>query len=584
MRPRPTRVLLALALAVAAAAVAPGARAQQRDSLGRALELEGEGRLPDAVAAYRALLAAQPANLLALLGAERVYAQLGRRDSTAELARRALAVDSTDRTIHVVLLRSLLALRDDSAATAEFERWVVAAPRDRAPYEEMARLLLADGREAQARATVLRARQRLGDARIGAASLAEVEMREAAYGPAAEEWRSAVAREPGMLEAAVYSLRNVLPTDRDAVLRILVSGADAATGRSIAVDLLLAWDDPRRAWDLVRGALPVAGAGRVGMLRRFAAGAARLDGPEGERVAAQALELLAADQRGADAARTRIEAARAYAAAGDPAAARRLLRLLAEGPDTPDGVASAARATLIELAAAEGAPEEAARLLDRERGTLPVRDVQRLGRRIAFAWLRAGDTERAGAAVTGDSSLAGDEVRGWVALYRGDLREAGATLRAVGADAGDPDRAPERADAVALASVVQRDSFPALGAALLLAARGDTLAASRALAAVAGALEGEAWAEVQLRAARLAEAAHDTVAAETAWAAIAARPGPSPAGAAALLALARVSAQRGRYAEAAERLEALILRDPDSALVPEARRELGRVRGLMPRS
>ena len=83
---------------------------------------------------------------------------------------------------------------------------------------------------------------------------------------------------------------------------------------------------------------------------------------------------------------------------------------------------------------------------------------------------------------------------------------------------------------------------------------------------------------------RFAVAAHDTAAAEALWTAIAARPGPSPAGAAALLALARVSAGRGRYAEAAERLEALILRHPDSALVPEARRELDRARGLVPRS
>jgi tetratricopeptide (TPR) repeat protein len=186
--------------------------------------------------------------------------------------------------------------------------------------------------------------------------------------------------------------------------------------------------------------------------------------------------------------------------------------------------------------------------------------------------------------VAGDSSLAGDEVRGWGALYRGALREARETLRAVGADAGDPALAPQRAEAVALAALVQRDSFPALGAALLLAARGDTLGASRALAAVAGELDGEARAEVQLRSARLAAAAHDTASAEAAWAAIAARPDPSPAGAAALLSLARISAERGRFAEAAERLETLILRDPDSALVPEARRELDRVRGLVPRS
>jgi hypothetical protein len=549
-----------------------------------ALELEEAGRLPEAVEAYRGVLAAQPANLSALLGIERVYAQLGRRDSTVVLARRALAVDSTNGTIHLILLRSLRALRDDSGTAAAFERWVAVAPRQGAPYEEMARLLLADGHDAQARAVVQRARQRLGDPHVAAAQLAEVEMREAAYGPAAEEWRNAVARVPGMLDAAVYSIRNVLPGDRDPVLRTLMAGADAAAGRAIAVELLLAWGDPRRAWGTLLAGLPAAGAGREALLRRFAEDAARREDPEGERAAAGALELLAQGQQGADAAQTRIESARAYAAAGDATAARRLLRTLAEAPDTPGHVAAAARATLIELAATEGAPEEAARLLDRERESLPVGDAQRLARRVAFAWLKAGAPDRAFAAVAGDASLAGDEVRGWVALYRGALREAAATLRAVGADAGDAARAPERADAVALASAVGRDSFPALGAALLQAARGDSLGASRALAEAAGGLEGEARAEVEIRAGRFAVAAHDTAAAEALWTAIAARPGPSPAAAAALLALARVSAGRGRYAEAAERLEALILRHPDSALVPEARRELDRARGLVPRS
>jgi tetratricopeptide (TPR) repeat protein len=579
MRSRLGRIALVLCAAAPVAARAPA-----QVPLERALDLEQEGRLAEAAEAYRAVLALQPADVGALLGAERAYAQLGRRDSAAALARRALAVDSTSRLINVVLLRSLRALRDDSALAAAFERWTSAAPRDVAPYEEMARLLLADGRDAQARALVQRARQRLGDPRAAAAQMAEVEAREAAYGPAAEEWRSAVAREPGMLEAAVHSLRTVAPADRDLVLRTLSGGPDAVTGGAIAVDLLLAWEEPRHAWALLRGGLPESGPVRAARLRHFAEGVGRLDGVEARRMAAEALELSAQSQTGPDAARTRIESARAFAAAGDVAAARRLLRAMAEAPGTPSGVASAARATLVELAAAEGAPGEAARLLEQERASLSVGEFQHLARRVAFAWVRSGAVDRAEAAVAGDSSLAGDEVRGWVALFRGDLDRAAATLRAVGADAGDPDRAPERAAAVALASAVGRDPLPALGAALLMAAEGDTLGSSRALAGVARALDGDAQAEVRLWAARFAAAAHDTAAAVATWEEVAARPGASTAGAAALLSLARVAATRGRFAEAADRLEELILRDPESALVPEARRELDRVRGLVPRS
>ena len=579
MRSRLGRTALVLCALAALAARSPA-----QVPLGRAFELEEQGRLAEAAAAYRAVLAVQPADVGALLGAERTYAQLGRRDSTAALARRALAVDSTNRILNVVLLRTLRALREDSALGAAFQRWTSVAPRDVAPYEEMARLLLAEGRDAEARALVQRARQRLGDPRAAAGRMAEVEMREGAYGPAAEEWRSAVAREPGMLEAAVYSLRSVAPADRESVLRTLTSGPDAALGRAIAVDLLLAWETPRRAWATLRGGPPESGPVRAAQLRHFAEGAARLDGAEAQRTAAEALETLAQGQAGPDAARSRIESARAYAAAGDVAAARRLLRAIAEAPGTPGDVAAAARATLVELAAAGGAPDEAARLLELERPSLPVREFQPLARRVAFAWIRSGALDRAEATVSGDSSLAGDEVRGWVALYRGDLSGAAATLRAVGADAGDPDRAPERAAAVALASAVGRDSLRALGAALLQAAEGDTLGSSRALAGVARALDGEAQAEVRLWGARFAAAARDTATAVAAWEELAARPGASTARAVALLSLARVAAAHGRFAEAADRLEDLILRNPESALVPEARRELDRVRGLVPRS
>jgi TolA-binding protein len=154
----------------------------------------------------------------------------------------------------------------------------------------------------------------------------------------------------------------------------------------------------------------------------------------------------------------------------------------------------------------------------------------------------------------------------------------------VGADAGDPALAPDRAAVVALVVVVGRDSMPELGAALWRAAQGDTLGASHAMAAAARRLEGDGQAAALLWSARLAEAVRDTAGAEGLWVEIAGRYASSPAGAASLLGLARVAAARGQLAVAAARLEELILRNPDSALVPEARRELDRIRGLVPRS
>ena len=571
------------AAACAAAALAPvPARAQA--GLVRAIDLEQQGRYTEAAEAYRAVLMREPANLAALLGAERTYGETGWRDSTVALARRALAVDSTNRTIHLVVLRSLRALRNDTAAAAAFERWVALAPRDPGPYQEQARLLAAEGRGAEARAVIQRARSRLGDPTACAAELAQVEMREGNYLRAAEEWRAATAREPRALDAASYSLQATPPADRERLLRELTGSRQGEAGRRLAVDMLLGWNEPRRAWEMARGSLPDSLGRRAEALRWFVQRAGRADGLEARRVVGEALELLAAQQTGAEAAGIRVESARAFAEAGDRAAARRMLRAIADAPGAPPAVVGAARATLIDVAAAEGNVAEAVRLLEADRSRLPVRDVLRLSRRVAFALVRAGELDRAVAAVAGDSSLGGEEVRGWVAVYRGDLRGGAATLRAVGADAGDPARAADRAAAVALAALAGRDSLPELGAALLRVAQGDTAGGGHALAAVGRRLGGDAEPEAMLWAARLAESARDSAAAEALWGEIAQRFAVTPAGAVSQLALARLAAARGQYSAAAARLEELILRNPGSALVPEARRELDRVRGLVPRT
>jgi len=571
----------AVLAAVCAVALAPSVAGAQA-GLARAFDLEQQRRFADAAASYRAVLLREPANVVALLGAERAYAEAGHRDSTVALARRALERDSTSPAIRVVLLRSLRALRDDSAVAVEFERWVALAPTDPAPFQEMAALLAADGRGAEARALVQRARSRLSDPTVCAAVLAQVEMREGNHLRAAEEWRSAVVREPGLLGAASYSLQATPPARRERLLRELVGGPGFGVGRRLAVDMLLGWNEPRRAWASVRSDLPDSAQRRGAVLRWFVQRAGRAEGPEARRVVGEALEVLAAGQAGPEAAGTRVESARAFAEAGDRASARRLLRAISEAPDSPPQVVAAARATLIDVAAAEGSADEAVRLLDAERRRLPAREVGRLSRRVGFALLREGQLDRALSLVADDSSLSAEELRGWVALYRGDIRGGAAALRSVGADAGDPARATDRAAAVAFAAVAGRDSLPELGAALLLAARGDSAGAARGLEALGRRLGGDGEPAALLWAARLFESARDSAAAESLWREVVRRFPVTAPGAASQLALARLAAARGQPAAAAALLEELILRNPDSALIPEARRELEQVRGLVP--
>ena len=463
---------------------------------------------------------------------------------------------------------------------------MAATPRSEAPYRELVRALLALGRVDDARIAVADARATLGAEALHP-ELALVEVRAGNWARATEEWRAGVVRSPAMLQAALFSLQAAPEPERERVLRALAPPDSAGLSRRIAAELLLGWRDAPRAWALLRAALPGASAQREATLRSFAERARGQPGRESQRVAGEALELLAAGTSGAAASRLRIESARAFWEAGDAAAGRRMLRAIADDPASPPDIAAASLTSLIEMHVREGDVAAAAELLEQRSGRLPSGNAARLGLVVARGWLARGDLERAEAAALRDSSLAGDEIRGWAALYRGAVATARDLLRGSGLRAQDA--VAERAAVVALLQAVEGDSVPALGAALLIAARGDTAGAARALAelarrrhpAVAG---DQANAAVLSLAAGFALTARDTATADTLWREVIGRlPDTSPAPAA-MLAVARLLHARGHTAEAVQQLEAMILRYPQSALVPEARRELDRVRNLVPRS
>ena len=583
MRPAARLVTALMVLASAAPARAAG-----QEILLRAMDLEQVGAWNEAGTLYRQVLSEEPTNAAALLGLERVFVQPAQRDTVLALAERAIAANPAASTAYAVELRTLRAMGRDSLAARALSRWVAVDSASPAPYREWARLSFRAGRVQDARDAVLLARQRLRDPSALAPELAQVDVQQGDWVGAAGEWRSAVGAQAVYVDAASFSLRPAPVPVHDAVIAALTaSGAGAAAGRQVAADLLLGWSEPGRAWALLKDALPESDSLRVVALRTFAERSRALDGPEAQRAAGAAYDRLAAALPPEDAGRTRIESAQAYAAAGDTADARRVLRTLAADTSADGETRSAAAAATVELQVREGNPEEAERTLAGALERLSGTERERLARVVARGWLRLGTLDRAERAVDGDSSLAGDEVRGWVAMYRGRLADARQLLRLAGASVGDRALAPLRAETVALIDAVGRDSLPALGAALLRAARGDSLGASRALVAVArrvadSAAESEAEPALLAWAARCAAAGRDSSGAEALWLEVADRFGASNAAPAAELALARALASRGDVKGAARRLEAMILAHPESALAPEARRELDRVRGLVP--
>jgi tetratricopeptide (TPR) repeat protein len=579
------------ASALLLAALLLPARAAAQEPVERALELEQRGEAVQAAAQYAAALRQHPQDVVALLGLERTAAQAGWRDTVLVYAARALAADSTEVTAYAVALRTLRSEGRDSAAAEVLRRWSAAQPRSPAPYREWAQASLRLGRLAEVRDVVQLARERLGRGDALAPELAQVEAAAGRWAPAATAWRTAVATQPEYADAAVGSLQPAPAAMREGVLNALVAAkppADAAAGRRVAVRLLLRWNEPGRAWDLRRTDLPATGPARVVALRQFAQAAAELDGPGAQEAAGAAYEQLAAALASDDAVDARIASARAYAAAGDDAAAQRVLRTLATTRGADAATRASAIGAMVELKVRAGDPGGAGRLLAANVTAFSGTERTELGQLIARGWLRRGEPDSASRAVRGDPSLAADEVRGWVAVYGGALARGSQLLQSVGAAGGEPRRAAARAATVALLDAVGRDSLPALGAALLLAARGDTLASSRALTGVARALGadaagGDAAVPALLAwAARFAATARHADEADSLWGAIAQRFPASAEAPEAELALARAQARHGDLRGAASRLEAMILAHPASALAPEARRELDRVRGLVP--
>src|SRR5216117_2716248 len=205
-------------------------------------------------------------------------------------------------------------------------------------------------------------------------------------------------------------------------------------------------------------------------------------------------------------------------------------------------------------------------------------------------WVRRGDLDRAAQALARDSSVDALAQRGWIALYRGRVQEAQQLFKAAGPYAGHRRDATERSAMLALLQQIPTATFPELGAALLTLARGDSVPAVAALRLAAVHLEtggsGGGRPDILLVAGRVAArlGPDERRVALALFAEVVRTGGSGAAAPAAELEWARLLERDQRTAEAIQHLEHLILSYPGSAVVPEARRELERAKGAIPKS
>lgn len=543
---------------------ASAAHAQQvTDSLViRGLELEGNGRTRDAALVYRIALGGSDA-VSALLGLERVYAELGMLDSLLVPLATAVEQRPDDATVRTVQLRTLHTLGRDDAARSAMTAWTRSAPRDAAPYREYARLLLASGRAGSADSVVTAARRAFGGTAALAGEAAQVAAAAGRWEESAAAWRIALDTEPWLSHAAAIALAGTPEVQRAAVRAALATPPAFVPARQALAALEAQWGSYAEGWNALRD-LPVDSASAAAWVEFGEQ--AEMDGRWAQaRIAFErALAWRASDA-------LRLRAAAAALASGDPTAAMQVAPI-------PRGIADSARVAtelvpLHVLALSHlRRPGDAARLVAAWDAYLPPGTRLLLAREVAMGWVRQGDLAQARAALVADG-LESDSsaAAGWIALFDGDATTARAML-----GRGD-ERSADVALALAVLARFREAAAPEIGRAFLALAQGDTTAAAVRFEEAARATP-RAASLLLLTGARLHAAVGDTAKAITLWTAVVTGHPESAEAPEAVLHHARALIAGGNRAAGVERLEQLILGYPASALVPVARRELEAVR------
>ncbi len=536
-----------------------GAQAQP-SPVNRALELEQGGRWRDAIAAWRAVL--EGGELMqGALGLERVFAQMGQEDSVRVFVDSLLLTHPAQRVLRGIQLRTLRSLGRDREEAAAFDAWVAAAPNDATPYKEYAGQLLADSRTALADSVLRRGSRALGESGF-ALEMAQLHVALGQWGRGAATWRDLMAKEPYLDQAAYFSLFNVPASARDSVRDALAKPPASASARKVHGRLELEWGNAREGWRIL-GTLTLADSA-MSEWTEFAAEAER----QGAWIPARDALLRIAESRPQLA--LQVRAAAAAVSGGEPQSA---LSILASARSRAD--ANAVRNQILPLEvrslAMLGRAGDAEALVARDAPNADQVTRNGFAKQIAWGWVRAGEVDKARAALRGASADDDEEVSGWIALFDGDFVRARAGLRR------PADVTPDVVTAMAMLGRTTSDTGRVAGSAFLALARGDTVAAAQRLERAAEELSDAAPLLLAFSARLWSQRKSDANAIRI-WSRVVQQYPLSPEAAESDLEWARTLRRKGDHAGAAARLEHLILSFPQSALVPQARRELETIR------
>src|SRR5579859_1604846 len=560
----------------------------EAQAIGPGFELERSGRYANAAASYLATIHADLTNLSALLGLERTLFALNRMAELLPLVQNARARLPDNLALRSLELRVYATLNEPDSVDAISERWAAQSPHSEVPYREWGQAFADRRMWNDARRAFLLGRKNLGDEDALAIELAQLEQRAGNWEAAAAEWGRAVTRSPDVGPNAVSQLAEAPTAAHDGVTRVLTTGTATARARRLGAEVLLAWGQPDEAWTAMQSTLAPRDGETADALRRFADLAAANTSAPGHRVRGLALTRWADMVPWQQAARARAEAVRELLDAGDKVAARRVLEGLTSDSSIPAEAHAAAETALLQVLIADGQLDVAEeRLASPAPSTLSEDDRASLRLALSQARVIRGELDRAATVLGNDSSVTAIAQRGWIALYRGNLKGAMEAFRMAGPYSSDRAAATERTAMMALLQSIQQESSPELGAALLTLTRGDSIAAIGALRRAAAKLpEQGGRLDVLLLAGRVAalKGPEQQPTATAIFDEIVRAGGEGAAPAAAELEWARLLVRVGRNADAIPHLEHLILTYPNSAFVPEARRVLEGAKGAIPKS
>lgn len=584
----------AIAIAIASAIAPRVARPQTPMSATDELSLlrdatirEQHGDFAAAEQIYTRVLRDNPQSLSALLAVERVLRLEGKLHELVPIVQAHLKSDPSSAIGHQMLVRAYSSLDQVPDLEKAGEAWMRATPKLETPYREIARAWQLRGDYSRALQYLEIGRQRMGSMYALALELGDVYAALEEYPRAVREWDKAIgpdARGLLLVQRRLTSMKDggaqILPSLIDALTRAPTTMQRRRAAGILAIDAGL----NERAQDIVRAlAGEMRGMERQNFLVEMAR---RADAAQLPRVAFWAYSQVALAQLNPEqslAVRARL--AELALATGDTAGAARTFRDLELSLGAGSPQRRQAVAVRIQLIIKEGKLADAENELNAFRTEYTAApELDALAAALANSYLDRDDPDHADRVLAGASGPRSNVARGRIALRKGDINSAKTALM----NAAPYLQGAEAMQTIRLVTMLGKVSKPGgelLGKAMARAGAGAPKEAFTMLekgSAVLPVLERPAMLDF---AAAIADRSEMPLDAERMRRRIITDYPRSMEAPAALLALARSLTERGETPEEARQyLEKLILEYPKSALVPQARQELDRLQGRVPRS